>query len=44
MFLTTAVLLSYPLLDIFRVGCLLDSGAAALTYSWVAADAYRIDT
>ena len=44
MFLTTALLPSHPLPDIFRAGFLLDSGAAALIYSWLAADAYLIDT
>lgn len=44
MFLTTTVLPSHPLPDIFRAGFLLDSGAAALIYSWLAADAYLIDT
>lgn len=44
MFLTTVVLPSHPLLNIFGVECLLDSGAAALTYSWLTADAYPADT
>lgn len=42
MFLTIAGLPSHPPLDIFTVGCLLNSGAAALIYSWLTADAYLI--
>lgn len=38
-FLTPAILPSHPLLDNFRAGFLFDSDAAALTYSWLTADA-----